>query len=69
MIVTLSATDEADLRRLVAAGADGIALGRDFPLSTAIRLENAGFARVRDGRHFQAFATGVGKAHVRRTAL
>jgi hypothetical protein len=68
MVVALTASDEADLRRLVAAADEGIALGRDFPLSTATRLEMSGFARIKDGRHFRAFATGVGKAHTRRTA-
>lgn len=61
ILIQLSADDEAALSALVNAGADGLPLGRDLALSTATRLQIAGFARIKEGRHFKAFATGAGK--------
>lgn len=64
----ISTPDRADLGRLVNAGDDGLPLGRDLSLSTATRLQIAGFARIAEGRHFKAFATGAGKSfHLRST--
>ncbi len=68
-VIALSAADEAALGVLVAADKAGVALGRDFALSTAIRLEQAGFARVQPGVPYRAHATGAGKAHHRRSSL
>lgn len=66
--IALDADQNAALRKLVEAGADGVALGRDLSLSMARILEGFGFARVTDGRRFKALATGQGKTFLRRTA-
>lgn len=67
-VLTLTPEDQADLGRLVNAGDEGISLGRDLALSTATRLQNAGFARITEGRTFKAFATGAGRAFHHRSA-
>ncbi|MES2724881.1 MAG: hypothetical protein V4656_17150 [Pseudomonadota bacterium] len=67
-LIELTLEERETLGALVAAGEQGLRLGIAFKLSTAIRLEMAGFARIENGRHPWARATAAGATFHRRGA-
>lgn len=67
-VIDLTHEEHDRLRRLVRAGAAGLPLNGDLPVSTAIRLEMAGMATIRteQGR-LRAAATSRAEAFLHRT--
>jgi len=68
-MIQLAPYEHDAMRWIVGAGADGYVLdGRSVRLSTAIRLEMAGMARLENGGRIKVYATAQGRAFHFRSA-
>lgn len=69
MILHLTNEEHNALREIIRAGADGLTLtGRGVRLSTSVRLEQVGLAKIHSGHRLTVTATQAGKAFHWRSA-